>query len=60
MASSHGLGTLLAMTAAGVLLDRTSTATVFLSSAGFSSLALIGAFAFLIPALRRAREDEAE
>lgn len=59
MASSHGLGTLLAMAAAGMLLDRTSTATVFLSSAGFSSLALIGAFAFLLPALRRAREDEA-
>jgi PPP family 3-phenylpropionic acid transporter len=54
MASSHGIGTLVAMAAAGLLLDRTSTAMVFLCSAGLSSLALIGALAFLLPALRRA------
>jgi PPP family 3-phenylpropionic acid transporter len=58
MASSHGIGTLVAMAAAGLLLDRTSTAMVFLCSAGLSSLALIGALAFLLPALRRANQDD--
>jgi hypothetical protein len=60
MASSHGFGTLLAMTAAGMLLDRTSTAAVFMSSAGFSALALIGACTVLLPALRKASTSEAE
>jgi len=60
MASSHGLGTLLAMTAAGMLLDRSSTSTVFLSSAGFSSLALLGACLVLLPALRKASANEEE
>jgi PPP family 3-phenylpropionic acid transporter len=55
MAFSHGLGTLFAMTAAGLLLDRSSTTTVFLSSAVFSTLALVGALAFLLPALRRSK-----
>jgi hypothetical protein len=55
MAFSHGLGTLFAMTAAGLLLDRSSTTTVFLSSAVFSTLALVVALVFLLPALRRSK-----
>jgi len=54
MASSHGLGTLVAMTAAALFLDSSSTTSIFLSSAGFSTLALIGAIAFLLPTLKKA------
>jgi len=58
MASSHGIGTLVAMGVAGMLLDRSSTSMVFLSSSALSGLALIGAVVILLPALRKAAKSD--
>jgi len=53
MASTHGLGNLVAMGCAWLLLDRSSTTAVFLSSGLLSAFAALGCFVFLLPALRR-------
>ncbi|MEE2829259.1 MAG: MFS transporter [Myxococcota bacterium] len=53
MASSHGLGTLLAMGTAALLLDRASTTAVFYANSGLSVLALVAALLLIFPAARR-------
>lgn len=62
MASSHGLGTLVAMGTAAALLDRASTTLVFLANAALSTAALVLAVVLLLPVLRgqtRSEPDEA-
>ncbi len=52
IATSHGMGSFVAMGVAALLLDRVSTGSAFLGSAVSSSLALIAALVFLLPAIR--------
>ena len=53
MAAGHGLGALLAMGLAAVLLDRTDSGTIFLWVAALSGLALVFAVFALRPAVAR-------
>jgi MFS transporter, PPP family, 3-phenylpropionic acid transporter len=55
LASGHGVGTLVSMGLAAVLLDRTTTGVAFFWMAGLSAAALVAVLVALLPALRTAR-----